>query len=361
MKTMLQVTRFEFRYQIKSKFFVVGMILLGLFMWSEFSPYLRHFPIQDNNDIQQLFSNGIHQELLRIEVSPSETLSATVLHMEQLKEGDLSSENVQAAKALASQIKSQDLSLEQAQALVEQQYPSFVDQWNVFIEEKGVRLGNIEEVTPLFRNYYERESFSKEFTLLWADRLQIIMSALSIPAFLLLFFKDRRYHAIEWLRAKPISGFQYVAGKYLGTVLAWCMPAIIVSISANMWLGLRFTMAEYTYHFTDVFLGLLIYVFPAFLFSGALMILLGFLFQNEIAALPVFIVYLLFNVASSAFGKDESHLFGYAKYMIRLDENSSTDWLEYIPHQSLVLGATLLMMLWAGQLWLRQGFKGKGR
>ncbi|PZD93992.1 hypothetical protein DNH61_21135 [Paenibacillus sambharensis] len=361
MKTMLKVTQFEFRYQIKSKFFIVGMILLFLFMWSEFSPYLRHYPIQDNNDIQQLFSKGIHQELLRVEVSPAETLSAAVLHMEQLKEGDFSAENVQAAKALASQIKAQNLSLEQAHALVEQQYPSFVDQWNVFIEERGVRLGNIEEVAPLFRYYYERQSFSREFALLWSDRLQIIMSALSIPAFLLLFFKDRRYHAIEWLRAKPVTGFQYITGKYIGTVLAWCLPALIVSTAANIWLGLKFTMDEYAYHFMDVFLGLLIYVLPAFVFSGALIILLGFLFHNEIAALPIFIVYLLFNVAASAFGRDESHPLGYARYMIRLDEHSSTDWLAYIPHQSLVLGATLLMMLWAGQLWLRQGLKGKGR
>src|SRR5690606_38042024 len=121
--------------------------------------------------------------------------------------------------------------------------------WEVFVEEKGMRLGAIEEIKPLFRLHYEQHSFSSQFAALWTDRLQIMMSFLSIPAFLMLFFKDRRFNTLEWLHAKPFSGSSYVIGKYMGTVLAWCLPAIIMSVAVNIWLGARFLTQGYPYVF----------------------------------------------------------------------------------------------------------------
>lgn len=359
MMRVSKVMRFEFLFQIKSRFYLLGLLIALLFLWSEFSPYIQHYPVDDNNDIRQLYEKGIHPELLHVDVSPEETLSSVLQHIDNLPEGILSQENYDAAKELTITIKAQNLSLEQANTLVNQQYPSLAPQWEVYVEEKGQRLGSIEEVQPAFRAYYKQRTFSSELAVLWVDRLQIIMSFLSIPAFLMLFFKDRRFNALEWLHAKPFTGQQYVIGKYLGTVAAWCLPAVLISAAVKIWFGVRFTAQSFTYHLADLLLGLFVCVVPTFMISGAIIILLGFIFQNEIAALPVFILYLIFNITSGVFAGNGNTTV--MNYMLRLDESISYNWLDFLPHQGLVVGASILFVLLAGQLWPRQGLKGKGR
>ncbi|AZK46662.1 ABC transporter permease [Paenibacillus lentus] len=361
MMTVCKVMWFEFLYQIKSKFYLLGILIALLFLWSEFSPYIQHYPVEDNNDIRQLYEKGIHPELLHVDVSPEETLTSVLQHIDNLPEGILSPKNYNASKELTAIIKAQNLPLEQANALVKHQYPSFAPQWEVYIEEKGQRLGSIEEVQPVFKAYYEQRAFSSEFAVLWVDRLQIIMSFLSIPAFLMLFFKDRRFNALEWLHAKPFTGQQYVIGKYFGTVTAWSLPAVLVSTVVNIWIGVQVTAQAYNYHFTNLPLGLLICVLPTFMISGAIIVLLGCIFQNEVAALPVFLLYLIYNITSGVFMENDSTPWSSIKYMIRLDESSSHRWMEYLPHQGVVLGLSILFVLLAGRLWPRQGLKGKGR
>ncbi|PZD94004.1 hypothetical protein DNH61_21225 [Paenibacillus sambharensis] len=192
------------------------------------------------------------------------------------------------------------------------------------------------------------------------DRLQIMLSFLSIPACLMLFFKDRRFHTTEWLRAKPVAGLKYVTGKYCGTVLAWMLPAIVLTSAVNVWLGTQFTAQGYAYRFGALFLGMAVLALPAFMLAGAVIIVLGFLLHNEMAALPVFLVYLLFNITSGAFAADPVHPLRSIKFLIRLDGAAFADWMAFIPRQGLQL-AVIAIVLLAGRMWGKQGFDGKGR
>ncbi|PZD94005.1 hypothetical protein DNH61_21230 [Paenibacillus sambharensis] len=151
MTTAFKVAWFEFLYQVKSKFFILGMLVMLAFLWNEFAPYIMHLPIDDDEDIRQLRTAGVHNDMLFVEVSPEQTLAAVIEHMESYS---LSAENDLAARELAAEEKNQGLSLQEADRLIRERYPSFVPQWEIFVEEQGHRLGTGEEIVPVFRSYY---------------------------------------------------------------------------------------------------------------------------------------------------------------------------------------------------------------
>lgn len=180
----------------------------------------------------------------------------------------------------------------------------------------------------------------------WADLmgLALVLSAGFLSAFV--WQQDQRWAISDVLLARPIPGWVYVLGKYLGVVMSWSLILGLVALASGgyvYWLTHRFGLS---FRLADFLAPVFGWTGLSLLYGTALVLLLSLLLRDGVATLLVYFFYWTYPVSQLGMFRNAGPLEFLTYWLFRFNYFSSLAY-ELIDQQqrNLALNRTLYAAL----------------
>lgn len=217
--------------------------------------------------------------------------------------------------------------------------------------------GTAEEINACIEENLKEHSFSYYFSRKFADFAGLFMAFFSTVMLSLLFFWDMRKNTYELLHTKPISAWEYVAGKAAGGFLV-CMTSLLILNVLFYVLCLIFTRGKgFEVHLWDFLLNSCFYVLPNMLMIVCVYELVSLLFKTPLPAVPFLFLYMIYSNLGSV---NEEGVYGYYGRVLAIMVRFPGNFFDTAPppkalfNQCFLLCACGVILLLSIVLWRRK-------
>lgn len=182
----------------------------------------------------------------------------------------------------------------------------------------------------------------------WADRMQIVFAFAMLFNAGFMLERDRISRSQEVLNARPLTGQDYVTGKYLGAVLPTLGAALlclIAAVTAHIYFNTRMGLPWGIWPFVRAGLVLLA---PTIMYAGAAAVLLSTVLR-PVAIVPLYVVY---EVLSGVAPIGSNHRMNLTTFIARTENQPGDIWTWSGGLGYYLLNRVFYLALAAGLLWL---------
>lgn len=352
---LFSLLKFEVKRQFRNPIFLCVSLILIVFSYFEFSVFLNHYPMQNEQDIQAIMSTG-KQEFLYIQRNEQEAKVVFDNKMSTLSVEDFggNSQNYQIVQQWYSKNYKQNMNLDQAFSdFVEHvQSARLRDFVNQKVQDSKTSIGSVEQVNSNLLKTLGQRPLTYKISQIFADRMQVIGSILAIPLFCFLFAEDKRIKAADLVKVKPLENIRFVLSKFGGSYLALLILISSIGILINLWFCLKLHRYGWDFNIFDMVSAIFIFIAPSLLFLSLLLIFVSLFLNNEFAAVPVGLIYVLLNVRIQSFAKSANSSINIYQYMIRNDDGIHTYSItDLLIHRFVFLTIAILLFALILKLW----------
>ena len=174
--------------------------------------------------------------------------------------------------------------------------PGFASVW----EECAYKKADTVELQQYLDSVFQQESYTSYFGRKYADYLGISSILLTIAVFSILLMRDMRKTIYSFIHTKPISGQNYVLGKYITGISLVLLSVMILTVVVDAMATSAGNSYGYKTSFWDIWANIIIYDLPGILLTGCIMLFISILFKNVIPAIPAMLLYFMYANIGSA-------------------------------------------------------------
>lgn len=350
---IFNVMRFELRRQMKSIIFWLCILLFVIFIYNEMS-YIFYLPVKSDADIKAI--NG-HYEYLYVNRTKEELREYVIDRLKTMEKSGVNKKGYMTQ--LGEKMDKEGLSILQIMNYVKEGNDTdtvkWIEEWiETFMDNGKERLGTVEEVNKNLRSWLGNKAYTYEVSQDYADFTQLCGGILILPIFALLFSRDRIYRMNELIHTKQVKSYEYVLGKYLGCFLSFFLSIFIIGICIDFIVCIKFGRAGWDTSFNDMIAQIFIYVLPSLLFASALIVTLSLVLKNNMAAIPIYILYFIFNVTEGVFTGtiDSSGSVTLYKFLIRTWNIKSINSV-IIQNRIIYMILTCILLVLSFKIWAK--------
>lgn len=118
--------------------------------------------------------------------------------------------------------------------------------------------------------------------------------------FSILLMRDMRKTIYSFIHTKPISGQNYVLGKYITGISLVLLSVMILTVVVDAMATSAGNSYGYKTSLWDIWANIIIYDLPGILLTGCIMLFISILFKNVIPAIPAMLLYFMYANIGSA-------------------------------------------------------------
>jgi len=295
----LKLILFEMRKQITNLSFIIIVAILFIFAISQMKE-IFHYPVMNNEDI--IFLEKNNREYLYVEASAEELRTSTINYLNKIISGnEIKKDNIYKFKDLISKMQKENLNFDQAYEIALKENPDLVCWLDACKKQFTQKIGDINEVNENIKNAINKEGYNIIFAQKYVTYIQLISTFTILPLFLVLFIRDYKYNMNEIIFAKPISAIRYILCKYIGCLIPLLLILYIAGEIINLYLIHSFKVAGWQIDYWGFSNYYIIFIVPTILFLSSLIMFGITVFKRAIAIVPLYILYVIFNVTQGAF------------------------------------------------------------
>ena len=333
---------FESKKQITSFPFIITLVLLTVFSFTQMSEVF-HIPVNSESDIQALDRAG-ERDFIDVSNTDEELKEKTSQYLEQMiSAGTISDENAKEFEPVLTMLKDDNYTFDDIYLAMKDN--SYIFPWLMASKSQfGNRLGTVDEVNSNIQAELGTKGYSPILMEKYITYVQGISAFLIFPLFLLLLIRDYRSNMYEVVYAQPLSPTKYILNRYLGIFIPFMLYLYLFGLILNLISVFRFIGSGYNVLYTPFISYFVIYLLPTTFFFSSLIMLLMLLIRKVVAAFPIYILYIIFNMTPGVFN-DTSSWIRLANPIIRLDGDAITI-SSLIVNRSfyIVLGVVFLLL-----------------
>ncbi|WP_068616049.1 nucleoside/nucleotide kinase family protein [Paenibacillus tuaregi] len=346
---------FEIKQQVKNPILLTITAIFLIFVYSEFSIYLIHYPVKNQQDIEAISSSGRHAYLY-VERDTSEAKKVLQDSFDNLSVEDFggNSTDYRLVRKWIDTEYNNSMTMDEVLESFTRQVnsPRLRDFMNKRIQRATEKIGTPEQINNNILQELKGNSFAEKISMIYADRTQVVASLLAIPLFAFLFAKDRRYQMSELIRIKPIDAFRYVTSRYMGCFIVYISMIAGIGMILNIWLCINLHRGGWEIDVITIFKDIIVYILPSLLFITMFIILIYLLSSNELVTVPICLIYIIYNITMKAFTGTHDNDINWFQYIIRNDDGLSLplDW-SIISHRLLYLVLFFVLLVLSCGVW----------
>ena len=155
--------------------------------------------------------------------------------------------------------------------------------------------GSPEEVNRYIRENLEKHPFSYYFGRKFTDFASLHMAFFATVLLAFLFFQDMRKNTYELLHTKPMTAFQYIAGKISSGFLIMTAALVIMNIVFIILCYATAVKSGFAMNILDFVQNSILYVLPNILMICCVYAVTALLFKNPLPAVPALILYIIYS------------------------------------------------------------------
>ena len=200
--------------------------------------------------------------------------------------------NSEEAQAQMNKIKNSQWSVQEIRQYFIDQYGivGFASTWDECSYKKATET----EMQQYLQRIFKDETYTSYFSRKYADYIGIASILFTIVVFSILLMRDMRKNIYSFIHTKPISGFSYVAGKYVTGIL---LITIVVAIQTFVFDVLAVNVGKsygFQANLLDIWKNVIAFDLPGILLTGCIMLFIAILFKNIIPAIPAMLLYFMY-------------------------------------------------------------------
>ncbi len=180
-------------------------------------------------------------------------------------------------------------------------------------------------------------NFSAYAAWLFVDRIGL-MSALFIGLLgAFVWTRDRNYDLFDVINCRPVTSWQYTLGKYLGVILTWTIPLLMITAIE---IGMVYQMcrtASLSFAFQDFWGPVTAWLGISLLYGAACIMLISLILQNGVGALLVYVIYWVYSVLQMTMFQTANTLLFVTYWFFRLDTGLSPQAANSVTNKSFDL------------------------
>lgn len=226
---------------------------------------------------------------------------------------------------------------------------------NYVYEDVSWYQGSPEEVNRYIRENLEKHPFSYYFGRKYTDFASLHMAFFATVLLAFLFFQDMRKNTYELLHTKPMTAFQYIAGKISSGFLIMTTALVIMNIVFIILCYATAVKSGFAMNILDFVQNSILYVLPNILMICCVYAVTALLFKNPLPAVPALVLYIIYSNMLTWDSKGQCHARPFS-IMVRFPGNFFETGLPYRVYlnQLLLVAASILLMFIAVWMWKRR-------
>lgn len=344
-----RLIRFECGKQLKSLTFLFILALFAVFACSQLSE-IFHLPVTNENDIQALskISSDTSQYVYVTNTDDSEVKALSLAFLqEQLNENSLSQDVKEEMLTVIQMLQDDSFTFNDiVSATADYKY---IPAWlNSCEAQYGQSLTSVEEANQNILSSLGNKGYTPILFKNYVTYMQIILTLLIFPIFLLLLTRDYRHGMYEIIYTQPVSSNKYLLCRYMGALIPTAVYLYLLGVLLNLVSAFRFIEAGFEYQYTPFAPYFFTYIFPALFFFSAFIMVLMLLIKKAVAVLPIYTIYVLFNVTPKVFvlGSEDVDWIYIINPVLRLDRELTESMPMILLNRTiyLLLGTVMLII-----------------
>lgn len=320
---ILNLIAFELKKQVKSSVFIIVALLFVGFTISQ-TIEIFHYPIKSEKDIKVLANIG-ERDYLYVKASETEFVTAAIENLKSNFESDeIDVDGEPKFKNVINSLKSNgfEYTYEVYKA------DNYIEPWLRAVKVQfEYKLGTVEQVNTNMKQALGEHGYLKVLHSKYVTYVQICAAFVIFPIFLLMLTRDSNSKTTEVIYTKPMDLSLYLICRYIASliivsVLFYGLGVIFSFISIY-----NFKASGWKLSYSFFIKDFMIFIFPTIFYLSAFIIFLGMILRKTSAMLPIYAIYVIYNVTPKAFGNKYFSVFSRA--VLRLDREllSLTDIL----------------------------------
>ena len=346
----LRLFRFECKMQMKSMTFIATVLLFAIFAVSQLMAVF-YLPVMNERDIQALstMAPDINQYVYTKNTDDKEIKALSITFLKNvLNDNTLEQNVVSELQYTIELLNNEAYTFDEVMTAVSEY--EYAPAWLLSCKAQfSQRLVTLEEANHNIQSILGNTGYSPVLYENYVTYMQAIMSFLIFPLFLLVFIKDYRNGIFEIIYAQPISSSKYLLCKYLSIFIPLSVYLYLTGLILNLISASRFVMSGLEYQYTFFTPYFISYIFPALFFMSAVITVLMLLIKKAVAVLPIYILYVLFNVTprTFAFGMSNADWIYLINPIIRLDHDIVFDPSVIVLNRVIYICLGIVLMIMA--------------
>lgn len=310
---IVNLIMFDLRKQFKNIVFIIMAIVFIIFTISQ-TLEVFCYPVKTEKDINTLAKIG-EREYIYVKATNDEFVTSTINNMKNnFKALNISKESVSKFEDVIEMLRNKGFEYTYEKYKSDEYIEPWLKASKLQFEYK---LGNVEQVNYNIKKSLGENGYLNDFHMKYVTYVQICSGFIMLPIFLTMLTRDFKSGTTEIIYSKSINPTIYLICKYIASlilvnILFYTLGLIISLISAY-----RFKVYGWDIKYSFFIKDFIIFILPTTFYLSALIVFLSIILRKTSAILPIYIVYIIFNVTPKAFGNKIFSIFSRA--VIRLD------------------------------------------
>lgn len=310
---ILNLIMFEFKKQVKSiVFIIVAVIFVGFTISQTIEVF--HYPVKTEKDIEVLENIG-ERDYLYVKDSETEFAKAVIENLKDNFESDeIDVEEKLEIENVISSLKNNGFEYTYEVYKADDYIEPWLRAGKVQFEYK---LGTVEQVNANMKQALGEYGYLKVLHNKYVTYVQICATFSIFPIFLFMLTRDFNSKTTEVLYSKPMDSSLYLICKYIASLILVSVLFYGLGVLLSFISIYKFKLEGWNLRYSFFIKDFMIFIFPTIFYLSAFIVFLGMILRKTSAMLPIYVIYVIYNVTPKAFGNKYFSVFSRA--VLRLD------------------------------------------
>lgn len=356
---MKAIMKREFKNYLKNPIFWIGFFFAALELYQMLCPYFKIHYFQSESEIQEIAPEQIGDADIMDGYVLSTKEKQMELTCEKIKE-DMIEEWEMTEKEvnkIIDEMLKKDMSIQEMEAYLEENY-DFYGKYGIqyYYTISEIHKGDKKEANSYIADNLKKHSFSYYFARKFADFCGLFMGFFCTILLAFLFIRDSKRDIYELLHTKPISSFQYIAGKvgggFVSMLFIWGLLTLLFGLLCEIH-GLK---NGFPVRFFEFLWPAVIYILPNMFMIVCVYTITAIVFKNPLPAVPFLFLYMVY----SNMGSERNGVYGYYGRPLAIMVRFPGLFFETTPpplaaiNQLFLIIVSILLILLAVVIWERR-------
>lgn len=314
----LNLIIFELKKQARSiTFIIISLLFLGFTISQTMEVF--YYPVKTEKDIKALVNIG-EREYLYVKASEQEFISAVVENLENnFESGAIDSEQSMKIEKVISALKSKGFDYTYKLYKDDQYIEPWLSAAKIQFEYK---LGSVAQVNHNMKQALGEHGYFEILHRKYVTYVQVCAAFVIFPVFLFMITRDFKSGTTEVLYSKPIDASLYLVCKYIASLILVNFLFYILGVCLSIINMYKFMAEGWNPNYSFFINDFIVFIAPTTFYLSAFILFLGMFLRKTAAMLPIYVIYVIFNVTPKAFGNKYFSVF--SRVVLRLDRENLT-------------------------------------
>lgn len=310
---ILNLITFELKKQVKSTVFIVVAVLFVGFTISQ-TIEVFHYPIKTEKDVEVLANIG-ERDYLYVKASETEFVTAVIENLKSnFDSGEMNVEEKLEIENVISSLKNNGFEHTYEVYKADDYIEPWLRAGKVQFEYK---LGTVEQVNANMKQALGAYGYLNVLHSKYVNYVQICAAFVIFPIFLLMLTRDFNSKTTEVLYSKPMDSSLYLICRYIASLILFSLLFYGLGVLLSFISIYKFKLEGWNLRYSFFIKDFMIFIFPTIFYLSAFIVFLGMILRKTSAMLPIYVIYVIYNVTPKAFGNKYFSVFSRA--VLRLD------------------------------------------